>query len=138
MDALFRGQFTLPGAKRDNKYDYSFERLGDAALNPRGPYTLRLTAQTDEGAYPGLGETVTILAEVRSSGFISLTATLESPVGAPYIMEAELIPSGAPAKLFVLKGAEASTAELNQTEEMTWKVNWIAKKEAQADETQAP
>ena len=53
-------------------------------------------------------------------------------------MEAELIPSGAPAKLFVLKGAEASTAELNQTEEMTWKVNWIAKKEAQADETQAP
>ena len=138
LDALFRGQFTLPGAKRDNKYDYSFERLGDAALSPRGPYTLRLTAQTDEGAYPGLGETVTILAEVRSSGFISLTATLESPAGAPYVMEAELIPSGAPAKLFVLKGAEASTAELNQTEEMTWKVNWIAKKEAQADETQAP
>ena len=75
---------------------------------------------------------------MRSSGFISLTATLESPAGAPYVMEAELIPSGAPAKLFVLKGAEASTAELNQTEEMTWKVNWIAKKEAQADETQAP
>ena len=138
MDALFRGQFTLPGAKRDNKYDYSFERLGDAALSPRGPYTLRLAAQTDGEAYPGLGETVTILAEVRSSGFISLTATLESPAGAPYVMEAELIPSGAPAKLFVLKGAEASTAELNQTEEMTWKVNWIAKKEAQADETQAP
>lgn len=138
LDALFRGQFTLPGAKRDSKYDYDFEKLGDTALNPRGPYTLTLAAQGDEETYPGLGETVTIQVEMRSSGFISLTATLEAPAGAPYILEAELIPNEAPAKLLVLKGAEASEAESNKTDPMTWKVNWIAKKEAQADGPEAP
>lgn len=40
-----------------------------------------------------------------------------------------LHPSVSPAKLFVLENKPA--AEENQTGPMTWKVNWIAKREAQ-------
>ena len=136
LDALFRGQFTLPSSKQESGYNYEFTKLGDTQLTPRSPYTLSLTAQVDQTAYPGLGEKVTILAEVRSSGFIALTATLEDPAGTPYIMEAELAPSISPAKLFVLK--DKPEHEENQTDPMTWKVNWIAKKEAQADGPETP
>lgn len=129
LDALFRGQFTLPSSKQESGYNYEFTKLGDTQLTPRSPHTLALTAQVDKTACPGLGEKVTVLAEVRSSGFITLTAMLGDPAGTPYIMEAELAPSVSPAKLFVLENKPA--AEENQTGPMTWKVNWIAKREAQ-------
>lgn len=73
-------------------------------------------------------EDVTVSFQLRKDGVITLTAALpEDKTGHVYAMEAELIPVKPLDEVFVLK----NTAGDNQTEQVKWRLNWIAKKEAE-------
>lgn len=73
-------------------------------------------------------EDVTVSFQLRKDGVITLTAALpEDKTGHVYAMEAELIPVKPLDEVLVLK----NTAGNNQTEQVKWRLNWIAKKEAE-------
>lgn len=73
-------------------------------------------------------EDVTVTFQLRKDGVITLTAALpEDKTGHVYAMEAELIPVKPLDEVLVLK----NTAGNNQTEQVQWRLNWIAKKEAE-------
>lgn len=118
LDYLF-GQKLAAGAgvTRNPDDEYTFERL-PAAMNFPVRYTLTVAADGFE--------TVTISFQLRADGLIGLTAALPADAnGHSYAMEAELLPETPLDKTFVLKNLGGE----NSTEEVRWKLNWIAKKE---------
>ncbi len=72
-------------------------------------------------------EDVTVTFQLRKDGVISLTAALpEDETGHIFAMEAELIPVKPLDEVFLLRNTEPY-----QTEQVKWRLNWIAKKEAE-------
>lgn len=126
LDALFARNFKpLPG---QGGSAYEFTPLPQTQMFPRGPHRLVLTVEDAGGApHPDFAEKVTVTVELWSTGAIYLTATLGEGDGNAYLaLEAELVPSDAPAKLLCV---EASPWEgTNSTAAMRWTLNRISKR----------
>ncbi len=130
LDALFSRYFKLPpgGEVSGDVYVYA------PRTDPRtGTYRLTLTVQGGGAQYPWLAEQpVEITVEFRSDAVLYLTARLtDGDSGAVYAMQAEMEPRDEPKDLFVLAGSPAEGVP-NETDEMTWILQWIEKKEAAA------
>lgn len=120
LDFLFGEKLAAgAGVARNPDDRYVFHAL---TLSFNFPIRFTLTVKAD-----GF-EDVTVSFQLRKDGVITLTAALpEDKTGHVYAMEAELIPVKPLDEVFVLK----NTAGDNQTAPVQWRLNWIAKKEAE-------
>lgn len=120
LDFLFGEKLAAgAGVARNPDDRYVFEAR---TLNYNFPIRFTLTVKAD-----GFEE-VTVSFQLRKDGVITLTAALPADeTGHVYAMEAELTPVDPLDKVFVLKNVEGD----HKTAPVKWKLNWIAKKEAE-------
>lgn len=120
LDFLFGEKLAVGAGVAQNPDDrYVFKAR---TLSFNFPVRFTLTVKAD-----GFEE-VTVSFQLRKDGVITLTAALpEDKTGHVYAMEAELIPVKPLDEVFVLR----NTAGDNQTAPVQWRLNWIAKKEAE-------
>ncbi len=140
MDILFARVFSLGSEQFKDEYVYDRIPVPAEGDIPKAPYELTLEVTLDDAgkeSYPGLGEKVTITAEVRPTGVIHLTAALgEEENGYQYKMEAELEPVKKPRDVLALAETPAGETHDNdgnydyyQTEPLKWKLGWVSKQE---------
>lgn len=120
LDFLFGEKLAAgAGVARNPDDRYVFEAR---TLNYNFPIRFTLTVKAD-----GFEE-VTVSFHLRKDGVITLTAALPADeTGHVYAMEAELTPVDPLDKVFVLKNVEGD----HKTAPVKWRLNWIAKKEAE-------
>lgn len=136
LDRIFADQFVLDADEQMPGDLYYYTKREDSAMQPRGPFTLTLTADVDPSILPdrvGAAKEVTITEEVtitveleKPSGILHVTAALGSKDASGYIytMEAELEPDNRPEnilKLGTVAGIDTETVKI------TWRLVSVTK-----------
>ena len=130
LDTIFAERFNGSRITENPDDTYIYKPLEKPFFS--GNYKLTVTADD-------FGE-VSVTIRMRRDGVIHLTAELQKDKdGTPYeqisVMEAELLPEKSLDSVLILEDQDDSSLDMIperecQTEEVRWKLNWIAKKEA--------
>lgn len=135
LDSVCRG--TFPESYDDAVLHYKYPKQEADPTFQDHSITLKVGTK-DSAPIEGLDTDVTVTIRMDGDYTLYLTATLgEADTGYVYTMQARMTPTSAPPSFGAIPGVSPPTDESpdkGETEVLTWKLGWIAKREAGARE----